>query len=85
MRRSPIDLFGDLVNGRQDAADPARGGFVRHRAVGDCEMQLFEKTVAINVQLNVVHPRRGAAFKWRINERLENRPDFGPHFAYRSA
>ena len=70
------DLFGDLVNGRQDAADRARDGIVGHRAVGDCEVQLFEKIVAINVQLNVLHPRRRAAFKWRINERLENRPDF---------
>ncbi|MFZ2069602.1 MAG: hypothetical protein WAV27_26830 [Xanthobacteraceae bacterium] len=77
----PDDLFGDLVNGREHAADAAHGGLVGHRTISDGEMRLFEKAVAIYVQLDVFHPRRRAAFKWRIDERLENSPDFGPYVA----
>ncbi len=58
-------LLRDVVNRAQNAADTAWCGLVRHGAVCDGEIRLFQKAVAMILEKNVFVPGRGAAFKGR--------------------
>ncbi len=78
------DLLGDLVDRRQDAADPARLRFVRHRAVRDDEVTLFEIAVAANLERDVVVPRRGPSAERAVDQRTDHMPDLGPALAGRT-
>src|SRR4029453_2061598 len=69
---------------RQDAADPALLRFVRHRAVRDDEVTLFEIAVAANLQRDVVVPRRGPSAERAVDQRPDHVPDLGPALACRT-
>ena len=48
-------------------------------------MRLLDETVAIDLQGDVIHPRRRAAIEWGIDQWLEDLPDFRPDIAKRLA
>jgi len=79
------DFFGDFVDGREHAPDPARRGLVGHRAIGNGEMRLFDEAMPVYFEGNVLHPGRRAAREGRVDQRLEDVPDLRPAFADRLA
>ena len=77
------DFLGDLVDCRKDAADSIGGRVVRDWAVGDREVSLFEVSMAIHFEEDVVHPRRRTAVKGGVDQRSEDRLDLGPNLSER--
>jgi hypothetical protein len=71
----------DLVDCRQNPADTARDSLVGHGAVSDREMTLLDEIVPVDLEQNIVIPRRGAAIKRPVNQRTDDVPDLGPAFA----
>ena len=74
------DLLGDLVHGGQHPADAARRGLVGHGAVGDREVGLLDEAVAVDLQEDVLHPRRRPAVEGGVDERADDVPDLRPAF-----
>ena len=70
------DLPRNLMYSRQHTPNPARNGIVWNRAVGDCEMGFFLKAGAANYKLKVLDPGGWSAGEWRIDQRLQDVPDF---------
>jgi hypothetical protein len=81
-RRSPTIFFGDFVHRGQDAADTAGDGFVGDRAVRHREVRLFDEAMALELEFEVLDPRRRAAMVRRVDERLQDVPDFTPALAH---
>ena len=75
------DLLSDFVHRRQHTANSERGRVVRHRAVGDREVCFLRHAQTLEMKLKVLDPSRGTAIVRRVDQRLENRPDFGPAFS----
>src|SRR5262249_29146844 len=57
------DFGGDLVNRREHAADAAVGGVVTDGTVGDGEVRLLDESVTIELELNILVPRRRSTTK----------------------
>ncbi len=71
----------DFRHSGQHAADVARGGLVRHWAVGNREMRFLREAMAIDLQQDILHPDGRAAAKRRLDERRLDVPkvnDFIP-------
>ena len=78
-------LPGDFRHRREHAADAAGRGLVRNRAVGDREVGFLDEAVPIDLERDVVVPRRRAAKKRRVDQRLQHVPYLAPAFPDRAA
>ena len=87
MRDAPLrdHLLGDLVHRGKHPADAVRRALIRHRAVGDGEMALLDVAVAVDLELDVLHPGGGAAVERLIDQRTDDVEDLAPAFAHRPA
>lgn len=79
------DLFGNLMHRGQHATDAARHGVVWHRTIGNREMSFLDEAMTIDLQREIIHPRGRSALERRIDQRLQNVPDFRPALADRLA
>src|SRR6185437_190166 len=77
------NLLSNFVHGGEYAPNAAWDGFVRHWAVGNSKVCLFDKAVAIDFKSDVVVPSRRTAIERRIDQRLKDVPDFFPTLADR--
>ena len=86
-RDAPLrdDLLGNLVHRGEHPADTVRRALIRHRTVGDGEVALLEVAVAVDLELDVLHPRGGAAVERLIDQRTDDVEDLAPAFAHRAA
>ena len=72
------DLFADLMHRRQYSPDAAGRSGVRYWAIGHRKMRLLGEAGPLEVKLKILNPGRRAAIEGRIDQRLEDVPDFRP-------
>ncbi|WP_223258533.1 hypothetical protein [Trinickia symbiotica] len=79
------DLFGDLVDRREYAADTAGRGVVGDGAIGNREMAFLDEPITVDLEEDVIIPGRGPATKGPVDQRADDVPDLLPALARRSA
>src|SRR4029077_17406370 len=67
---------GVSIRGLRTCQISFRYALVRDRAVGAQPVRLFIEAVAIDDEKDVLVPGRGATMEGRVDQRLENVPDF---------
>jgi hypothetical protein len=75
------DLLADLVHRGEHASDTARRGGVGRRTVGNGKVRLLGEARTLDVKLKIFNPGGRSAAERRVDQGLEDVPDFGPALA----
>src|SRR5579862_871897 len=76
------DLFGDFMHGGEHAANSAGRCVVRHGAMGNREMGFLDESSPVDLELNILAPCGRTALEWRVDQGLQDVPEFGPTIAH---
>src|SRR4029077_18951566 len=73
--------LADLVHRGEHASDTARRGGVGRRTVGNGKVRLLGEARTLDVKLKIFNPGGRSAAERRVDQGLEDVPDFGPALA----
>src|SRR5262249_45365334 len=79
------DLARDFMHRGQHSTDSGWNSLIGHRTVRDGEVRLFQKSVSIDHQQDVVIPCCRTAVKGSVDQGADNIPDFRPAYICRLA